>query len=595
MRKGRFAGLVRSLSPGGEGEFAASRSDGFVHLAEEQGAAWFWETDAHAVLTYISPGMAALLRPGEGELVGRPWAELLLVEQRGEDAGDRPTLGFHMEARFPFSDVAVTPNVRGDRGWLLSGTPSFDEVGRFLGFRGFGTPLTLERGQQAEAARQARFDSLTGLPNRAHIEALLDEAIANSERRKQSCALFLIDLDRFKQVNDTLGHPAGDVLLQRVAERLGAVLGGDGQAGRLGGDEFQAVFPGISEEGRLASIADRLIETISQPYLIHGHKVAIGASVGIAISRPGRTYRQALIKEADLALYSAKRAGRGTSRFFEPEMHAQENDRRVLESDLKSAVAKGQLKLLFQPIVSVATETVVGFEALVRWSHPTRGPLPPSDFLAIAEASGQMPVLGEWILRAACDEAASWPVHLRLAVNVTKGSWAPASPPCCQRAATSGLAPPRRLDLEVQEAVLLGEDPAARRMRCWRRTSLGVALSLDDFGCGRPAWPASRTCRSTGSSFTRPSWPPLRPRNARARTLGEALMRLGDGLGMQVTRRGRADGGSGNGSAHWAATTSGLFVRAAMEQARRTRADRRRQHADRRKEAPAPVYRRATA
>jgi diguanylate cyclase (GGDEF)-like protein len=537
MRKGRFAGLVRSGSPGREDEAASCRSDGFVALAEQQGAAWFWETDAHAVLSYISPGMGAILRPGEAELVGRPFAELLLVEQNREDAGDRPTLGFHMEARFPFKDVAVTPNVRGDQGWLVAGTPRFDEVGRFLGFRGFGTPLTLERGRQAEAARLARFDSLTGLPNRAHMEALLDEAIANSERRKQSCALFLIDLDRFKQVNDTLGHPAGDVLLQRVAERLGAVLGGDGQAGRLGGDEFQAIFPGIGEEGRLAAIADRLIASLSAPYLVHGHQVTIGASVGIAISRLGRTYRQALVKEADLALYAAKRAGRGTSRFFEPEMHAQENDRRILESDLKSAVVKGQVKLLYQPIVSVASERLVGFEALVRWWHPTRGPLAPADFLPIAEGSGQMPALGEWILRSACDEAACWPRHLRLAVNIAPGQLGPGFASMLTSAlATSGLTP-ERLDLEIQEAVLLGEDPVAREA-LMAAHQLGVALSLDDFGHGTASLASLKDVPLDRIKLHPTFLSAALPRDARSRALATALMRLADALNMQVTAEG---------------------------------------------------------
>jgi diguanylate cyclase (GGDEF)-like protein len=537
MRKGRFAGLVRGTSPAREEEAPSTRADGFVALAEQQGAAWFWETDAHGDLTYLTADAAQTIRPDQPSPIGRPFAELLLVEQGGEEPGARPAIGFHMESRFPFNDIAVCPNGRRDVAWVLSGAPQFDEVGRFLGFRGFATPLTVERRQRAEESRLGRFDSLTGLPNRAYMEALLDEALANSDRRKQGCALFLIDLDRFKHVNDTLGHPAGDVLLQRVAERMGAVIGSDGQSGRIGGDEFEAIFPGIGEEGRLAAIADRLIDSLSEPYLIHGHQVSIGASVGIAISRPGRTYRQALVKEADLALYAAKRAGRGTSRFFEPEMHAQENDRRVLESDLKSAVAKGQLKLLYQPIISVATETVVGFEALVRWSHPTRGPLPPGDFLAIAEASGQMPMLGEWILRTACSEAARWPVHLRLAVNIAEGQLGAGFAAMLTNAlATSGLAPDR-LDLEVQEAVLLGEDPTARDALLAAH-QLGVALSLDDFGCG-PTSLASLKDVPVDRIKLHPSFlAAALPKNARARTLATALMRLADGLGMQVTAEG---------------------------------------------------------
>ncbi|HZG45503.1 MAG TPA: EAL domain-containing protein, partial [Allosphingosinicella sp.] len=537
MRKGRFAGLVRGTSPEREEEAAPTRADGFVALAEQQGVAWFWETDAHGDLSYVSAEAAPLIRPDQPSLVGRPFAELLLVEQGAEESGGRPAIGFHMESRFPFRDVAVSPNGVRNQIWLLSGTPRFDEVGRFLGFRGFATPQTAERQQQSEASRMGRFDSLTGLPNRAHMEGLLDEALANSDRRKQSCGLFLIDLDRFKQVNDTLGHPAGDVLLQRVAERLTAVLGDEGQAGRIGGDEFEAIFPGIGEEGRLAAIAERLIDLVSQPYLIHGHDVSIGASVGIAISRPGRTYRQALVKEADLALYAAKRAGRGTSRFFEPEMHAQENDRRVLESDLKSAVAKGQLKLLYQPIISVATETVVGFEALVRWSHPTRGPLPPADFLAIAEASGQMAALGEWILRTACREAATWPVHLRLAVNIAAGQLNPGFAAMLTNALASSRLAPDRLDLEVQEAVLTADDPAVREA-LMAAHQLGVALCLDDFGCGPTSLSSLKDVPLDRLKLHPTFLASALNKNARARTLATALMRLAEGLGMQVTAEG---------------------------------------------------------
>jgi len=537
MRIGRFAGLVRDTSPGRADEAESGRADGLVALAEQQGAAWFWETDAHGMLTYVTASVIPLLRPGLTDMAGRSFAELLLVEPRGAEPGERPTLGFHMESRFPFRDVAVTANGGGEQGWLLSGAPRFDEVGRFLGFRGFGTPLTIGRQEQAQAARLGRFDSLTGLPNRAHMEALLDEALANSDRRKQSCALFLIDLDRFKQVNDTLGHPAGDVLLQQVAERLSLVLGDDAQAGRLGGDEFEAVFPGIGEEGRLAAIADRLIDSVSAPYLIHGQQVSIGASVGIAISRPGRTYRQALVKEADLALYAAKRAGRGTSRFFEPEMHAQENDRRILESDLKSAVAKGQLKLLYQPIVSVASETLVGFEALVRWWHPTRGPLAPAEFLPIAEGSGQMPALGEWVLRTACEEAARWPRHLRLAVNVAPGQLGPGFPAMLTNAlASAGLAPDR-LDLEVQEAVLLTDDTSAREALMTAH-QLGISLSLDDFGRGAASLASLKDVPLDRIKLHPSFLSAALPGNARARKLATALMRLAEALGMKVTAEG---------------------------------------------------------
>ena len=515
----------------------AARARGFVGLAEGTGQAWFWETNADGALTYVSAALAAALGRNGADLLGGSFAELLLVEQTGEDLGNRPALGFHLGARFPFSDVIVRPNGRSDLGWLLSGAPRFDEVGRFLGFRGYGTDLTSDRQEEAQSNRLARFDSLTGLSNRARMEALLDQALTNSDSRKQSCALFLVDLDRFKQVNDTLGHPVGDVLLQQVAERLTAVLGSDGQVGRLGGDEFEALFPGIGEEGRLAAIADGLIRTLSAPYLIHGHQVSIGASVGIAISRLGKTYRQALVKEADLALYAAKRAGRGTFRFFEAEMHAEETERKILENDLRTAVAKGQLKLLYQPIIAVATETLVGFEALVRWWHPTRGPLSPADFLPIAESSGQMAALGEWIIRTACAEASNWPRHLRLAVNISPCQLGSGIAAVLTGAlAASGL-DPERLDLDVQEAALIGEDPASLDSLLALH-GLGVRLSLDDFGSGAISL-ASLKAVPLDRIKLHPSFlHSALPKTGRARALATAVMRLAEALGMKVTAEG---------------------------------------------------------
>src|SRR5947209_18811913 len=224
---------------------------------------------------------------------------------------ERKTLGFHLSARFPFSDVVVRPASEQDVHWSLSGNPIFDERGRFLGFRGIGTDLTEQRRSEREITRLARFDSLTGLPNRAMMRQTLEEALGNAARRHKGCSLFLIDLDRFKNVNDTLGHPIGDALLRQVAERLKSVMRNHGQVGRLGGDEFQAVRPGSVDIGLLESLARTLIEQVSRPYNIDRHNVTIGASVGIAIGDPGRASADALVRNADLALYAAKAAGRG--------------------------------------------------------------------------------------------------------------------------------------------------------------------------------------------------------------------------------------------------------------------------------------------
>ena len=296
----------------------ARKALNFVDEFENSGRGWFWETNYEGTLSYVSQQLADDFRCEAHELLGRQFTDLLSVDTSpGNTVEERKTLGFHLSARFPFSDVIVRAASDEDIHWSLSGNPIFDERGRFLGFRGIGTDLTEQRRSEQEITRLARFDSLTGLPNRAMMRQTLDEALRNAARRQKGCALFLIDLDRFKNVNDTLGHPVGDALLRQVAERLKSVMGEHGQAGRLGGDEFKAVLPGTVDIGLLESLARTLIEQVSRPYNIEGHRVVIGASVGIAIGDPGRCTADSLIRDADLALYAAKGAGRGRHCFFE--------------------------------------------------------------------------------------------------------------------------------------------------------------------------------------------------------------------------------------------------------------------------------------
>lgn len=478
-------GLRRQRRPASQPEAAETqRATLFVEHLEQSGSGWFWETNADNVLTYLSEPLARALGREPHELIGRRFLDLLLVEDSGPSDVQRPTIGFHLSSRFPFADVPVSPNGRKDLCWSLSGKPLFDEIGRFLGFRGIGLNLGETQRGETQSSRLATVDSLTGLPNRARMQAMLDEALANSMSRKEGCALFLVDLDRFKQVNDTLGHQIGDLLLKEVAHRLSAVIGSDGQAGRLGGDEFQAILPGIDEEGRLAALAERLIGKLSAPYVVRGHPIQIGASVGIAISRPGRTLADALVKEADLALYAAKAAGRGTFRFFEAEMHAQESERHILETDLRRAVAQGQLRLAFQPVISAVTEDLVGFEALVRWIHPVRGLLAPAEFLSVAEASGMIAGIGEWVIRTACAEAAGWPKHLRLAVNLSPAQLEqPETAAIVANALASSQLDPDRIELDIVETALLAECQSVASVLA-NLKALGVRLALDDFGLG---------------------------------------------------------------------------------------------------------------
>lgn len=549
MRKGRFSdlggagaggdagplrGLLRGL--GLNTEPSTRRAERFLADMEESGTAWFWETNADGALTYLSPALARQLdRPLE-TLIGRRFEELLLVEEDGGDRG--PTIGFHLSARFPFAEVTVTPNGRADVSWLLSGRPSFDEVGRFLGFRGMGTSLSEQSHRDVRSRQQAETDSLTGLPNRPGMAAMLDQALANAASRKEGCALFLIDLDRFKQVNDTLGHPAGDTLLKEVGRRMSRVLAGTGQVGRLGGDEFKAILPGVDEEGQLAALAERLIREVSSPYRLQGHAVTIGASVGIAIARPGKTLAAALIKEADLALYAAKNGGRGTFCFFEPAMHAESIERQAFENDLRHAVAKGQLRLVYQPIVSTASEDLLGFEALVRWAHPTRGVLPPAEFLPVAEANGLIGPIGEWIIRAACAEAAGWPSHLCLALNLApaqlRGDGLPSV--LAGALAAAGLAP-ERVECEITEEAL-AQDEIRVAERLDQLKGLGITLVLDDFGAGRTSLKSLKSLPADVVKLHPDLLRAAQPEHSRARRVVTALRDLLRTLGAEVVAEG---------------------------------------------------------
>jgi len=457
----------------------------FVDEFENSGRGWFWETDSFGTLSYVSGQLAEDFKCDPEALLGRQFTDLLSVDSHSPDVfEERKTLGFHLSARFPFSDVVVRPASEQDVHWSLSGNPIFDDLGRFLGFRGIGTDLTEQRRSEQEISRLARFDSLTGLPNRSMMRQTLDEALRNSAHRQKGCAMFLIDLDRFKNVNDTLGHPIGDALLRQVAERLKSVMGNHGQIGRLGGDEFQAVLPGTVAIGLLESLARTLIDQVSQAYSIEGHKVTIGASVGVAIADPGRASADALVRNADLALYAAKAAGRGKHCFYEASMHSEAAERQLMENDLRQAIERSELSVHYQPVVHAAGEEISGFEALVRWQHPVRGSISPAKFIPLAEEAGLIGRIGEWVLRTALEEATHWPDHLRVAVNLSPLQFNDPGvvPMVATHLRETGIRA-NRLELEITEGVFLAEGDSTDETFA-KLKDLGVRLALDDFGTG---------------------------------------------------------------------------------------------------------------
>jgi diguanylate cyclase (GGDEF)-like protein/PAS domain S-box-containing protein len=459
------------------------RAEEILHDFEQTGQGWFWETDRRGHLVYVSPPIGEVLGRLSDSLLNRPISELFDENQQGQE--NERTLSFHLSARSAFGDLAMRAATQGEeRWWSISGRPLYDTFGNFLGFRGSGNDLTEKRRSAENASRLAHYDSLTGLANRLQTSQTLEKILAAPNLEHRACAVFLLDLDRFKQVNDTMGHPAGDTLLTQVASRLERTVGQYGRVGRLGGDEFQVILPGHHRREDLAQLATRVIRDLSEPYSIDGHRVVIGASVGVALSPDDGVTAEAIIRNADLALYAAKDGGRGRHHFYAADLHTDAEERRQLEQDLRDALAQGGLKLFYQPVVHTSTERITGFEALLRWTHPVRGPISPAKFIPIAEDSGLIAQIGEWALRTACADLAKLPESVRVAVNVSPLQFAnPSLPAIITNALASAQVNPARLELEITESVFLNDDEGTDAMFAALKR-VGVRLSLDDFGTG---------------------------------------------------------------------------------------------------------------
>jgi diguanylate cyclase (GGDEF)-like protein len=451
---------------------------------ESHSTGWFWQTDRHGCLVHLSGKLVSELQTLGFMPLGQRLVEVFRVDSTMADT--ERTLTFHLSARTSFSDYSVGPafDAGRDRSWSISGRPLLDDLGRFQGFIGFGSDLTEKRRADAEITRLALFDSLTGLANRQRMRLSLDQTLAPVTGLRSTNALLLLDLDRFKAVNDTLGHQMGDELLKQVAQRLQNTVGDAGLVGRLGGDEFQVVLPREGNRERLGTLAQHIITALSQPYFLGGSSVSIGCSIGVAIAPEHGNDSETLIRNADLALYAAKADGRGVSRFFREEMLAGAQNRKRLEDDLRQALANDEFHLVYQPVVSTSSERVVGYEALLRWVHPTRGAVSPADFIPIAEECGMIEAIGEWVLRTACAEAAQWPDTVRIAVNVSAIQFAnPALPAIVTSAIASAGISAERLELEITESVFLTDDTSSDHMfRALK--GIGVRLALDDFGTG---------------------------------------------------------------------------------------------------------------
>lgn len=480
---GPIAGSANSVVTSATSDISEKRLQ-LVADFEKSGMGWFWSTDADGNLTYLSAPVAQCFGKTPEEILR---SEFLPLFRSVKDAGrdSQRTLPLMMRGRKPFTNLTVRPAITGKEIlWTLSGQPQFDAKGAFLGYNGYGADITEDRRSDDEKSRMAVSDSLTGLSNRHSMIQRMNSMLAAFRAAKRSCALLMVDLDRFKQVNDTLGHAAGDDLLRQVAQRLKSVLDSQFEIARVGGDEFQILLPDVDDRGRLGDIAKKIITVISQPYTLDEGRAVIGASVGVAVAPYDGIDREELVRSADLALYAAKGGGRGHFRFYSSDLQSDAASRTHLAGELREALGKNQISLHYQPIVNVEDNSVVAFEALMRWNHPERGDVPPAEFIPLAEQNNLIVSLGEWALRTACEQAMQWPEKLNVAVNVSSAELANEGFARMVGTAldSSGL-PPERLELDLGESVFLSENGTIETtLRALRK--LGVRLSLDDFGTG---------------------------------------------------------------------------------------------------------------
>jgi len=443
---------------------------------EHRGVGWLWQVDAENRVVYISSRMTALLGRSTSQLLGHSLPASL---------GGNSALGRTLLERQPFSNLEMELKTRGGTRWIsLAGDPIIDMSGQFQGFRGVGSDITEVRKTQERLTNLANMDVLSGLPNRGRVRQLLGEALSNAQASAVPCAIMFLDLDGFKPVNDTFGHPKGDSVLKSVAQRLVREVGDIGHVGRMGGDEFAIVIRDGQSRKKIEDLARRLIQSIAEPYIVDKIEIRIGVSIGCAFGPIDGQSVDDLIQKADLALYEAKAQGRGKCCYFSADMQNEAEDRLRLEQDLRQALILKQFRLDYQPLINAADQRLVGFEALIRWHHPTRGIVSPLDFIPLAEETGLIIPLGDWVIEEACRAASHWPQNISVAVNMSaKQLILRTLPQHVNEALSRYRVPANRIEIEVTESVFLGDSEGAldvlKRLR-----ALGVGIALDDFGTG---------------------------------------------------------------------------------------------------------------
>jgi diguanylate cyclase (GGDEF)-like protein len=509
---------------------------------EDSGADWLWQTDTARCATHVSPRFAYALGEEAKIIEGQPLLKLIAGD--AWDKGQYPEalhdLADRLKRRESFSNLIVPVTIKGvTRWWELSASPRHSEDASFLGFRGVGSDVTEQRESADKISHLARFDTLTSLPNRLQLTETLAGALTDADKWRRRCGFMMIDLDRFKAVNDTLGHPVGDRLLAQVARRLQLIMTDNELCARLGGDEFAVVIKDATDSKYVSTLARRIIESLSRPYEVDQNTLYIGASIGSALGpADGRTV-ELLMRSADLALYRSKDQGGNTHHSYQHKLHANAEEKRLMEFELRNALEKEQLHVEYQPVVNADDEhMLVGFEALLRWNNPKFGSVSPAKFIPVAEDARLIVPIGDFILRRACKDAMSWPESTRVAVNISVDQLTSTNfvEAVISALHDSGL-PAWRLELEVTESIFLRDGTLAVQVLD-RLRGLGIKLSLDDFGTGYSSLGYLRNVRFDTIKVDRSFVQGAAKNKAESLAIIRAVVALADSLNIATTAEG---------------------------------------------------------
>ncbi|MEZ5986180.1 MAG: EAL domain-containing protein [Hyphomonas sp.] len=498
---------------------------------EESTSDWLWQTNAYGRLQDIPLVFEGVKETDSIMRKGEPLLDLFVRDDALQ------ILETSLMRRQGFRDLSLQVKTEegSERWWSVTGKPIF-EGGKFQGFRGVATDITQSKESEDRIAYMAHYDGLTGLPNRITMQEHLEKAFRLTVDSKTHRALIWLDLDNFKWVNDTLGHPAGDELLRQVSGRLTGLCRDEDVVSRISGDEFALIVERSNRE-TLEDFLDDLVERLSEPYDIWGSTANCSASVGVRLFDSFTQDVRVLLKHADLALYQAKKLGKGNWCMFSDELDEKARARQQIEADLHRALDNDELRVFFQPVVDAATLEISGFETLLRWDHPKRGLVYPGEFIEHAEDIGLITRIGDWVIRAAMSEARRLPDHIGISVNISPLQIHSQSlvPTIMQAIAANGIAP-ERLELEITESVLMS-DTEFTLQRLHQIKTIGVRIALDDFGTGFSSLSYLRSFPFDKIKIDKSFVSDLESR-ADNRAIAVATLNLARSLGMSCTAEG---------------------------------------------------------